>query len=54
MVFRFCYNQQNDIYSFEYSAINNSLDGSEHDQFRGCEDIEEKWNYYNWNDDEIY
>ena len=26
--------------SFKYSEISNSLDGSEDDQFRGCEDIE--------------
>ena len=33
--------------SFKYSEISNSLDGSEDDQFRGCEDIK-KIDYSNW------
>ena len=40
MLFVFCYNQLNDIYSFKYSGISNSLDGNGDDQFRGNEDIE--------------
>ena len=30
---------------FKYSWINNSLDGSEDDQFRRYEDIKRKWSY---------
>ena len=39
VAFRFCYNKWNDIYSFKYSEIGNSLDGSEDDLFRGYQDI---------------
>ena len=33
---------------FKYSGISYSLEGSEDDQFRGCEDIQRKWDYSNW------
>ena len=39
VAFRFYYNKWNDIYSFKYSEIGNSLDGSEDDLFRGYQDI---------------
>ena len=40
--------------SFKYSGISNSLDGTEHDQFRGYEVIERKWEFQIENDDELY
>ena len=35
MVFRFCYNQSNNILFFLYSGISKSFDESEDDKFRG-------------------
>ena len=40
--------------TFKYSRIINSLDWSEDDQFKGYEDIIKKWDYSNWNDNELY
>ena len=42
MLLVFCYNQLNDIYSFKYSGISNSLDGNGDDQFSGNEDTEKE------------
>ena len=53
MAFRFCYNKWM-IFNSKYSGISKLLDGSEDGKFRGCQDIKRKWDYSNWNYDELY
>ena len=53
MAFIFCYNKWM-IFNSKYSGISKLLDGSEDGKFRGCQDIKWKWDYSNWNYDELY